>query len=563
MKNLFRQKYFYLTAGIFLLAVFLIFSGLKTNDLYSDHAHYAFRALGWFDFLTGQGQTSPLNWFGQTPWWGRLSFHDHPPLSFLLQRVCFVIFGDTNWAARLPFALAGLGTVILVYLLLFRFENKKIAGWGALMMTVSAYSVWSVHAGYLEAIETFFLVLSWYLFLAFLKSEKKIYFIFWSVATALAILTKYTAIFLLPAVLTYLLIKNRRIFLTREFYLAGLIGIIILSPLIIYNAMIFKYRGHFDSALSAMVGLNPADYAMISQRQTAFEPLSNGWQILVSIQAVSSWPFLALLLFGLVYLIVKFLARKTKEWQLFLIFNLLWLILLFIFGAVGLRFVSIIMPALVLTAAILISDLFLWLENKKSLEKIAMVFLGLIIGVEFLYCLNTNVLTNPVGVAGLAYSSQRFYNRGFLELDNYLREKVLPKPLKFKVRKNIHEITKKSLVGQEAILLDERCDWFSKMWHVDRYLHYYGAQIIIFSSLNDSLTNSEMSLVDYLAAAGAKGIWIIVAVGEGVVYDSNQDYNDFIESTRQDLAKFKIKPVKVINDYKGEPVFEIYHFYAK
>jgi len=545
------------------LAVFLIFSGLKTNDLYSDHAHYAFRALGWFDFLTGQGQTSPLNWFGQTPWWGRLSFHDHPPLSFLLQRVCFVIFGDTNWAARLPFALAGLGTVILVYLLLFRFENKKIAGWGALMMTVSAYSVWSVHAGYLEAIETFFLVLSWYLFLAFLKSEKKIYFIFWSVATALAILTKYTAIFLLPAVLTYLLIKNRRIFLTREFYLAGLIGIIILSPLIIYNAMIFKYRGHFDSALSAMVGLNPADYAMISQRQTAFEPLSNGWQILVSIQAVSSWPFLALLLFGLVYLIVKFLARKTKEWQLFLIFNLLWLILLFIFGAVGLRFVSIIMPALVLTAAILISDLFLWLENKKSLEKIAMVFLGLIIGVEFLYCLNTNVLTNPVGVAGLAYSSQRFYNRGFLELDNYLREKVLPKPLKFKVRKNIHEITKKSLVGQEAILLDERCDWFSKMWHVDRYLHYYGAQIIIFSSLNDSLTNSEMSLVDYLAAAGAKGIWIIVAVGEGVVYDSNQDYNDFIESTRQDLAKFKIKPVKVINDYKGEPVFEIYHFYAK
>ena len=69
-------------AGILGLAALLRFWNLWRFGLHHDAALNSMRAFGWFDFLVGKGQTGPLIWLGHIPWWGNLSFHDHPPLAF-------------------------------------------------------------------------------------------------------------------------------------------------------------------------------------------------------------------------------------------------------------------------------------------------------------------------------------------------------------------------------------------------------------------------------------------------------------------------------------------------
>ncbi|HNP75013.1 MAG TPA: hypothetical protein PKL09_01465, partial [bacterium] len=61
-----KNKKFLLIVGVAIgvLAGFFFLGNLTVNDLTSDDALYAFRAVGWFDYLGG-GQTTPVQWFGQ------------------------------------------------------------------------------------------------------------------------------------------------------------------------------------------------------------------------------------------------------------------------------------------------------------------------------------------------------------------------------------------------------------------------------------------------------------------------------------------------------------------
>ena len=68
----------------------------------SDESSLAFRAVGMMDFDESPVQTTPLEWFdpstssGQVqPWWLRLSFHDQPPLLFLIQNGFMKVFGES------------------------------------------------------------------------------------------------------------------------------------------------------------------------------------------------------------------------------------------------------------------------------------------------------------------------------------------------------------------------------------------------------------------------------------------------------------------------------------
>src|SRR3989344_9448328 len=201
--NLENKKVFFIVlAMIAVVAVFFRFWNLTGNDLYSDDALYSFRALGWFDYLGG-GQTTPIQWFEAVPGWARLSFHDAPPLVFLIQNIFFKIFGPNALAARLPFALAGLGTAILLYFSVKRLKDKKAALIAAFLLGISSFAVWLSRVGYLEGVEVFFIILSVFFFVRYLKEEKEIDLCFWGIAAGLAILCKYTAVFLWPAAILF------------------------------------------------------------------------------------------------------------------------------------------------------------------------------------------------------------------------------------------------------------------------------------------------------------------------------------------------------------------------
>ena len=101
-------------------AAILRFGGLGSSEIFHDEGFYAFRSIGYVDYIQNDDQTTPIQWFKDAPslpWWTSLSFHDHPPLFFLIQNIFFKIFGNSLFAARLPSALAGVFSIYLVYLI--------------------------------------------------------------------------------------------------------------------------------------------------------------------------------------------------------------------------------------------------------------------------------------------------------------------------------------------------------------------------------------------------------------------------------------------------------------
>jgi len=130
---------------ILVLSAVLRFWGLSSTEIFHDEGAYAFRSIGYLDYLNNDDQTTPIQWFknSQLPFWTNLSFHDHPPLFFVVQHVSFLFFGDSIFAARLPSALAGIAAVFLAYLIFKTLFKSRIAGiLGAAVLSVNHIHIW-------------------------------------------------------------------------------------------------------------------------------------------------------------------------------------------------------------------------------------------------------------------------------------------------------------------------------------------------------------------------------------------------------------------------------------
>ena len=127
-------------AVIVTLASLLLFTGLGRDYLWSDEGDTA--VLGRAILKEGvpsawDGRTFTDSDFG-TRVNDDLVMVSHPWLQYYVAAASFAIFGDTAWAARAPFALFGLLTIVLVYGLTYRASrNVWMAASGALLLTLS------------------------------------------------------------------------------------------------------------------------------------------------------------------------------------------------------------------------------------------------------------------------------------------------------------------------------------------------------------------------------------------------------------------------------------------
>lgn len=266
--------------AVMLMAAFFRFWGLSSADVVTDEAYIGFRALGWLDFLGTQAQGTPVEWFERVPWWVHLSFHDHPPFVFALQKLFFSLFGDNLWALRLPSVLAGVGTVVMMYLLGVRIfrekenrgdrrvqedgENRNISQsatgtrsrWLAIFLaafaSVSIFFIWPARLGLQESIVLFFMAVALYFFVRALENHQ-----WWSgvgMAVGLGMLTKYTFIVMPLVFVLYLVFFQRGVFKKKEVYGAALIALVLFFPVILYNIMLYQSSGHFDLQIASFLG---------------------------------------------------------------------------------------------------------------------------------------------------------------------------------------------------------------------------------------------------------------------------------------------------------------------
>lgn len=252
---------------ILAVAAVLRFWNLGGPDMVTDEVYYALRGIGYLDYIGSSRQSTPLFWFNPLPDWTKLSMHDHPPLVFAVAYAFFSLFGVSTLVARLPFALAGIGSVFLVYLIGRKMFDERAGLIAAGVMAISSQAVYASRTALMEPLAMLLIFLTWYLFLLALENPK--YWYWWGAALGFSWLAKYTALPVLVACVAYLVIFRREQFKNPRLYLGILIALVIFSPVIVYNLMLYQTRGHFDLQFAALLKQNVPAWQTLTQKISA------------------------------------------------------------------------------------------------------------------------------------------------------------------------------------------------------------------------------------------------------------------------------------------------------
>jgi 4-amino-4-deoxy-L-arabinose transferase-like glycosyltransferase len=167
-----------------------------------------------------------------------LSFLDHPPMIAWFIRFGTAIFGDTNLGVRFAGIVAMLVTQLLLADIARRVVSDTRAIVFALLMPEAAlyYGLLMAKVAPDVALIPFAVAMIWSLVMLAESGDQR-----WWLATGifggLSLLSKFTVVMMLPAVLAFMLVPDWRLRQLRSLYpwLAGLIAIALFSPVLIWN----------------------------------------------------------------------------------------------------------------------------------------------------------------------------------------------------------------------------------------------------------------------------------------------------------------------------------------
>jgi hypothetical protein len=168
-----------------------------------------------------------------------LSFLDHPPMIAWFIRLGTAIFGDTNFGVRFAGVLAMLVTQLLLADIVRRVTHDVRAVVLALLMPEAAlyYGLLMAKVSPDVALIPFAVAMIWAL-IRLDESGDARWWLAAGVFAGLALLSKFTAVMLAPAVLAFMLVPGwRRRWLVSPYpWLAALIAFTVFLPVLIWNA---------------------------------------------------------------------------------------------------------------------------------------------------------------------------------------------------------------------------------------------------------------------------------------------------------------------------------------
>ena len=481
MKN-FNYRYLFWFLLILALAGILRLYDLGRADVINDEALIAFRSIGYIDFFSSPYQTTPWEWFSDVPSWARLSFHDHPPLTFVIQHLFFRILGVNIISLRLPFALAGIGSVFLLYLVGKELFSQQAGLIASVLMAVSSYHVWISRTGLQESLVIFFSLLTLWLFLCSLKNGRHWC---WGIALGLALLTKYTTFVLLPILIIYLLFFRREILTNKKFWLGIILAVIIFSPVIIYNVKLYQATGHFDLQFSYLLRQEVNEWQSLPGKEQAGDFMDRLNNLIPSIYNGFLWPIFSLFILALIYFGQQSIKNKndfekSDNLRLLIIAIVLHLLFFLLIGT-SKRFVTLLIPFVILFVAWLISNF------PKAIKILAILFL---VAIEIFFSGNTLLTYQPIGRQGLTYSylDVENYNWGYNQLDQYLDQILAGKKPAFSletryqflenIRKNSLNQAKNKPELAALIIYDPNFYDLATFWTFHRRLVYGGWPVV-------------------------------------------------------------------------------------
>lgn len=534
---------------LFLVLILIFGAGLRfwqlgSAELAFDEGLYAFRSIGYLDYLESAAQPTPIQWLANEanlPFWINFSFHDHPPLFFLIQHVFFNVFGDSLLVARLPSALAGLGAIFLMFLIgrdLFRktgLARPILAGLlAAFLLSISFAHVWISRLSMMESVLFFFILLNIYFFLRLLENKK--YWFAFGVTLGLCFLTKYISIFLVPTYIVFLLISQPALLRNKYLWGAFLVALLLFSPVIVYNIYFYQAFGHLDLQFSSFLGLETPDWQGSSGKTQ--EPFSNIGKNLLTLYSI---PFL---LFTLAGLAISFLRSKLKGVLWFMPLSLFFITLLLILAGSALRFSALyVIPAVFL---ITLAVMTLW-ERFEKRRGLILAGLSLLLVYEIVFMVN------------LAFIHAPFY--GVVRLDQYFdavfgnaRSVGIPRHANPHLDRVIQEYLPRRPVSLEpiGIIYDDNIAVTSLLWLFSRRQYYHGIPIITASGFQEAVQSDESMFQGYTLYFVKAESAAPLRVGR---HQSSAEQLELI--LRQEGDK---SPEIIIRDDAGDLSFKVYKF---
>ena len=428
------------------LAVFLSFWALDRNDVVTDEASYMARGIGMLDFNFGIEQPTPIQWVQSVPWWMKFSFHDHPLLVFLFEKLFFGAFGENVFAGRVPAALAGVVSVVLLYFIGRELYSKSAGAISALLFAVTVGHVWISRVALQESIVIVLMLAGSYCFirsLGLLSSGSIDQSIEpntrWLLAASgflgISFLAKYTALILVPIFLTVLLFKRRDYLSYKNFYfiLSILCFLVVISPVIIYNIGLYHTFGHFDFQLSYVFGQKVAAWSEMPGKEDIGSLGKRFNDYLPTLFKINS-PFFLLLSFGGLLLML----RQAKLHIIFFSF-FVWLAASMLVVSPTERFLTMLVPWLSISAAFSLTSVSEFVafrvrevisQHSNILQNVGMFFIFTIIAFEAFYSYNSVIALSPVGGAPWAYAAEvrrDNYNWGYNQLENFISSELAGK----------------------------------------------------------------------------------------------------------------------------------------
>ncbi|HEY4499519.1 MAG TPA: glycosyltransferase family 39 protein [Candidatus Paceibacterota bacterium] len=545
-----------LLLGILVIAALLRLFGLGRGDTMSDESSLAFRAVGMMDFDESPVQTTPLEWFdpstssGQVqPWWLRLSFHDQPPLLFLIQNGFMKVFGESVFGFRLPSVLLGIGAVYLLYVIGRKLFSERVGLYAAALYAITLNGVYISRTGMQEAYVIFFFLLSLYWFLKALENDK--YFFWTGVAIGLGILSKYTAFIIVPILCTYLIFFRRDCFRNQKFWFGTLIAVLFFSPVLIYNWQLYKAVGYFDFQFSFIFGQHPEVWQVTPGKEigSALDRIRNFPFRLI---ATNSWLFLSLFFASVLTFIFRFFkdAKIVLRKYALLLISFVWLIALILKIGPSYRFLTMLTPFMILGVGIFLA----WLNTRARYATIFVIFLTLVFSFEIAYTWNNQIAYYPIGPQPWFSSKVRYenYNWGYNELNAWLEKELEGKMpavvfnVKYKFLEAIRDQATQKAREQfrqpypALFVYYGNFDQGPKLWILDRLHIYHGWPII--------------SVKTYFEYLQQNGFDYYERVGFQYLYFINQtnivSFPGMEQLTQREIA--------TIANQRGDEVFKIY-----
>jgi len=166
-----------------------------------------------------------------------LSYFDHPPILAWSIYLFTHLGTQSAFFVRILCVLVSAGLTYLTYIIGKSLFDTKIGFYSALLLNcILIFSLGAIIATP-DTPMIFFWVLSFYFFTQLVLTQKSRWWYLLGGSTGLALLSKYTAVFIIISVFCYLVLskRNRRWLLTKEPYLALLLAFLVFSPVIIWN----------------------------------------------------------------------------------------------------------------------------------------------------------------------------------------------------------------------------------------------------------------------------------------------------------------------------------------